>query len=113
MRRMKVGGSSKGPKLTTTEELSLEAHVIERVDGLIVVGLDLSYMRKFDQWLVRDTWRCRKPGSLRGGRCPRAGIETRATGHRKPQQSTPIVTPVEQRRDEGTHPRGRLRVPYR
>ena len=31
-------------KLTTTEELSLEAHVIERVDGLIVVGLDLSCM---------------------------------------------------------------------
>lgn len=28
--------------LTTSEELRLEVHVIERVDGLIVVGLDLS-----------------------------------------------------------------------
>lgn len=28
--------------LTTSEELRLEVHVIEGVDGLIVVGLDLS-----------------------------------------------------------------------
>lgn len=28
--------------LTTTEELRLEVHVVERVDSLIVVGLDLS-----------------------------------------------------------------------
>ena len=31
--------------LTTTEELRREAHVIERVHGLIVVGLDLSCKR--------------------------------------------------------------------
>jgi hypothetical protein len=41
-----------GQKLTTTEELSLEAHVIERVDGLIVVGLDLSCRRIVCQWLM-------------------------------------------------------------
>lgn len=29
--------------LTTTEELRLEAHVIKRVDGLVIVGLDLSW----------------------------------------------------------------------
>ena len=29
-------------QLTTTEELRLEVHVIERVDGLVIVGLDLS-----------------------------------------------------------------------
>jgi hypothetical protein len=28
--------------LTTSEELRLEVHVIEGVDGLVVVGLDLS-----------------------------------------------------------------------
>jgi hypothetical protein len=32
-------------QLTTTEQLGLEVHVVEGVDGLIVVGLDLSYWR--------------------------------------------------------------------
>lgn len=32
----------RGTALTTTEELRLEVHVVERVDSLIVVGLDLS-----------------------------------------------------------------------
>ena len=31
-----------GGLLTTTKKLRLEVHVIERVDGLVIVGLDLS-----------------------------------------------------------------------
>lgn len=36
--------------LTTSEELSLQSHIIERVDGLVIVGLDLSYTWK--SWSV-------------------------------------------------------------
>jgi hypothetical protein len=42
--------------LTTTEELRREAHVIERVNGLIVVGLDLS-CNKGKQKIVSETVR--------------------------------------------------------
>jgi hypothetical protein len=31
---------------TTTEELSLEVHLIEGVNGLVIVGLDLSCWRE-------------------------------------------------------------------
>ena len=40
-------------KLTSTKELRLEVHVIEGVDGLIVVGLDLSCIAKV--WLVAES----------------------------------------------------------
>ena len=38
----RVFGCPHGAKLTTTEELRLQGHVIERVNGLVIVRLDLS-----------------------------------------------------------------------
>lgn len=42
--------------LTTSEELSLQGHVIERVDGLIVVGLDLSCTPAKQQLVSLLSW---------------------------------------------------------
>ena len=36
------GEATKFSQLTTTEKLRLEAHVVEGVNGLVVVGLDLT-----------------------------------------------------------------------
>lgn len=38
-------GGSRWRKFLTSEQLRLECHLIERVDGLVIVGLDLTCVR--------------------------------------------------------------------